>query len=71
MAYELGSDNVGWSPATLPSIGDSDAIWTDNAGTAHRIVLSTPAWINKLDPRITKTTAALVENATIACAQYD
>jgi Fic family protein len=71
VTYELGADSRERSLAKWPAAGETDALWTDSTGTAHRIVLSTPAWINELDPRITKTTAALVEDATIACAQYD
>jgi hypothetical protein len=37
----------------------------------HQIVLTTPAWIAELEPCLANSSAALVENATIACAQYD
>ncbi|WP_158253829.1 Fic family protein [Cryobacterium sp. N22] len=54
-----------------PAAGEADALWTDAGGTTHRIVLSTPAWINELDPRIASATTALVEDAVMLAAQFD
>jgi Fic family protein len=71
MEYEVAADDREQIMPRWPKVGESDAIWTDSAGTPHRIMLSAPAWINELDPRITSATAALVEDATIAISQYD